>query len=85
MATTDLTKLTPKKIEGLPFETAFEHLEAISDMIDIETLGLDDSVALFEIGVLLSKRCRELLDDAQRRISVLSEDGEVDFDNDDVD
>ncbi|OIQ00412.1 MAG: exodeoxyribonuclease VII small subunit [Zetaproteobacteria bacterium CG2_30_46_52] len=37
-------------------------------------LSLEESVAAFEEGVKLSRACESLLDDAEQRITVLSND-----------
>lgn len=55
----------------LTFEEAFARLEQIVRNLEAGEAGLDDSLKLFEEGVLLTRRCAELLDKAEARIKVL--------------
>ena len=60
------------------FEDALARLEQIVDDLESGELGLEASLAAFEEGVSLSRRCSGQLDDAERRIEVLvDEDGEL--------
>ncbi len=60
------------------FEEALARLEQIVDELESGELGLEASLAAFEEGVSLSRRCSGQLDDAERRIEVLvDEDGEL--------
>ena len=55
----------------LPFEKAVERLERIADLLEGGTGTLEESLALFEEGVSLARRCQQRLDDAERRLEVL--------------
>ena len=59
----------------LPFEEAIEQLEQVVDQLEDGELDLEASLAAFEQGVALSRRCAEQLDTAERRIEVLVEAG----------
>ncbi len=50
-----------------------EKLESIVKTLESESTSLDDSLALFEEGVRLSRFCSEKLDEAERKIQVLLE------------
>ena len=63
--------------DALSFEAAFAELEAILDKLDSGNLPLDESVALYERGRLLTARCQTLLDLAELRVSKLMDDGRV--------
>ena len=59
----------------VPFEEAIERLEQVVEQLEGGDLDLEASLAAFEEGVGLSRRCAEQLDTAERRIEVLVEQG----------
>ena len=59
------------------FETAIAELEATVKKLEDGDLSLEQSLALYERGVTLSKFCHARLEDADRRIEILSERGEL--------
>ena len=59
------------------FESALAELEGIVKMLEEGDLTLERSLALFERGVELSRFCHSRLEDAERRIEVLNERGEL--------
>jgi len=61
-------------IEQLDFEQALLQLNALVAKLESGELPLEDSVAAFETGVQLSRRCEALLDSAEQRLQVLGED-----------
>ena len=61
------------KKEDLSFEELMKRLEEVTNKLEKEELNLDESVALFEEGMNLSKKCNETLENAEKRISILLE------------
>lgn len=61
------------------FEQAIKELEEIAAKLENGDTTLDESLELFERGIKLSKSCQKMLDDAEKRVSVLmtNEDGEM--------
>jgi exodeoxyribonuclease VII small subunit len=59
------------------FESALAELETIVTRLEQGDLALEQSLALFERGVQLSRLCHAKLEDAERRIEILTERGEV--------
>jgi exodeoxyribonuclease VII small subunit len=53
------------------FEESLEALEEIVGHLDAGRLSLDDSLRCYEFGVLISRRCEKMLDEAELRISRL--------------
>jgi exodeoxyribonuclease VII small subunit len=53
------------------FEEALAHLETIVHALEEGRLGLDESLAHYEDGVKLLRRCHGLLERAERRIELL--------------
>ncbi len=53
------------------FEQAIEQLEAIIDRIESGEIGLERSIAEYERGVALIRRCRQVLESAEQRVEEL--------------
>ena len=68
-----------KKEDNINFEDAMKKLEEIASELEKNDLDLDTSVTKFEEGMKLSKQCSKILEDAEKRISILiqNEDGVV--------
>ncbi len=62
-----------KKSEEKSFEELMENLEEITLKLEKEQISLDESVKLFEEGMNISKECNKMLEDAEKRITVLIE------------
>jgi len=56
------------------FEEALEGLERIVEQLESGDLPLEQSLALFEEGVLLTRVCSERLEAAEKKIEVLMRD-----------
>ena len=63
---------TPKPVEALTYETAFEELQHIVAALEGEPGSLDEAMTLFERGQSLVKRCTQLLDEAELKVRQLS-------------
>ena len=60
------------------FEEQMENLEKIVSELEKGNLNLDDSVVKFEEGIKISKECNKILEDAEKKITILiKEDGEI--------
>jgi exodeoxyribonuclease VII small subunit len=59
------------------FEGAIAELETIVRKLEEGDLALEQSLELYERGVRLSRYCHERLEEAERRIEVLAEGGEL--------
>jgi len=53
------------------FEQTIKELELIANELEKGNLNLDESVTKFEQGMKLSKICNKILEDAEKRISIL--------------
>ena len=58
------------------FETALEQLEQIVEQLESGELSLEDSLAAFEAGVGLVKRCNQRLNEVEKKIELLVRDKE---------
>ena len=59
--------------EGPDFEAALEELEALVECMEGGQLSLDESLAAFERGIHLTRRCQQALSEAEQRVQVLLE------------
>lgn len=53
------------------FEKSMAELEKIVESLEKGEVTLEESLALFEKGVGLSKTCQSILDKAEKKVSVL--------------
>ena len=58
------------------FEKSLQELEALIAQLERGDLPLAESLALFETGVALTRRCHGALADAQQKVEILLKDGE---------
>ena len=56
------------------FETKIEELEKIVTELENGDLNLDESVKKFETGMKISKECSKILENAEKRITILLND-----------
>ncbi|CCZ55875.1 exodeoxyribonuclease VII small subunit [Clostridium sp. CAG:1219] len=56
------------------FELNLKKLEELVKKLDSDELTLDESIALFEEGMKLSKKCSDKLESAERKINILLQD-----------
>ncbi len=64
------------------FEEQIEKLESIVKELEKGDLNLDDSVSKFEEGIKISKECNEILETAEKKISILvNQNGEMKEEN----
>ena len=59
------------------FEAAIAELEALVKKLEEGDIPLETSLKLYERGVHLSRFCHSRLEDAERRIEVLNERGQL--------
>lgn len=67
------SKSSGNKTDTLSFEQALERLTTLVEKLESGKLPLEESVAAFEEGVKLTRRCEALLDSAEQRLQVLGE------------
>ena len=68
-----------KKNDTVSFEKSLARLEAIVEKLESEELGLDDSLALFEEGIGLSRVCREKLSEVERRVEIVLKEADGEY------
>jgi len=64
------------------FEEAMKQLEEIAQELESGKLNLDESVNKFEEGIKLSKQCSDILEKAEKKITILiNEDNQLKEEN----
>ncbi len=58
----------------LKFEEAIEQLSLIVKKLESGEVPLDESIALFERGIQISKQCTDLLEKAEQKVRFLQQD-----------
>ena len=59
-------------IQRLSFESALAELESIVQRLERGDVALEESVAIYERGEALKRRCEELLRDAEARVEKIT-------------
>ena len=67
---------TNADVTRLTFERAIEELESIVKRLEEGKVPLEESVAIYERGEVLKKRCEELLRQAEARVDKITTDAE---------
>jgi len=68
---------SPVPVENLSYEKALKELESILSTLENESQDLETTMALYERGRALIKHCQALLDEAELKVKMLSEDGQA--------
>jgi len=63
---------TKNDANEISFEQALSQLTGLVEKLESGELPLEESVAAFEQGVKLSRRCEALLEQAEQRLQVLN-------------
>ena len=69
-------------MKELKFEDAMKELEAIANDLEKGDLSLEESVSKFEEGMKLSKQCNDIIEKAEKKITILlQKDGKIEEEN----
>ena len=61
---------------NINFEEEMKKLEEIANSLETGELNLDDSIKKFEEGMAISKNCNSYLENAEKKITMIINDGE---------
>lgn len=65
-------------MKEIKFEEAMEQLEKIAQELEKGNLSLEESISKFEEGMKLSKQCNNMIEKAEKKITILlSKDGKI--------
>ena len=62
--------------EGFQLEEAFEKLEKTVEALEREDISLEESFRIYQEGMELLKQCNLEIDQVEKKVLVLNEDGE---------
>jgi exodeoxyribonuclease VII small subunit len=68
----DSTQKDNSDIGQMPFERAIEELESIVKRLEEGKVPLEESVAIYERGEVLKRRCEDLLRQAEARVEKIT-------------
>jgi exodeoxyribonuclease VII small subunit len=72
MAQQSLNSQNDTDVGQFPFERAIEELESIVKRLEDGKVPLEESVAIYERGEALKRRCEELLHQAEARVQKIT-------------
>ncbi|WP_295314169.1 exodeoxyribonuclease VII small subunit [Roseobacter sp.] len=59
-------------VSEMSFEQAMAELETVLGQLERGDVALDESIALYERGAALKKRCEEKLKDAEEKVAAIT-------------
>ncbi len=68
--------MTDRPVSELSFEDAMKELEMVVGQLERGDVALDASIALYERGAALKKRCDAKLKEAEEKVAAITLDGE---------
>ncbi|MDG1378228.1 MAG: exodeoxyribonuclease VII small subunit [Yoonia sp.] len=63
-------------VNAMSFEQAIAELEKVVGQLERGDVALDESIALYERGAALRKRCQDKLKEAEEKVAKLTLDGD---------
>ncbi|KAE9630954.1 exodeoxyribonuclease VII small subunit [Parasedimentitalea maritima] len=64
--------MTQTPVEEMSFELAMKELETVVGQLERGDVALDDSIALYERGAALKKRCEDELKRAEEKVAAIT-------------
>ncbi|MGV6849390.1 MAG: exodeoxyribonuclease VII small subunit [Marinibacterium sp.] len=68
--------MTDRPVDEMSFEEAMAELETVVDQLERGDVALDASIALYERGAALKKRCEVLLKAAEEKVAAITTDAD---------
>ncbi|WP_299661637.1 exodeoxyribonuclease VII small subunit [uncultured Ruegeria sp.] len=68
--------MTDTPVDQMTFEQAMKELEAVVGQLERGDVALDQSIALYERGAALKKRCEDELKRAEEKVSAITLDAD---------
>ncbi len=69
--------MSDQPVDAMSFEDAIKELESVVAKLERGEVALDDSIALYERGAALKKRCEAKLKEAEEKVAKITlEDGQ---------
>ncbi|MCC6549818.1 MAG: exodeoxyribonuclease VII small subunit [Ignavibacteriaceae bacterium] len=78
--------MSKKQQETATFSSKLKRLEYISEALESEEIDINESIALYEEGIILVGECLRVLNEAELKITTLkSKISQLDTENDETD
>ncbi|MEP0963416.1 MAG: exodeoxyribonuclease VII small subunit [Roseobacter sp.] len=68
--------MTVTSVTEMSFEQAMSELEKVLGQLERGDVALDESIALYERGAALKKRCEDKLKEAEEKVAAITLDNE---------
>lgn len=68
--------MTDTSVDEMTFEQAMAELEQVVGKLERGDVALDDSIALYERGAALKKRCETKLKEAEEKVAAITLDAD---------
>lgn len=68
--------MTQTPVDEMSFEEAMKELDAVVRQLEGGDVALEASIALYERGALLKKRCETLLKSAEEKVAAITTDAD---------
>ncbi|MEO9650139.1 MAG: exodeoxyribonuclease VII small subunit [Roseobacter sp.] len=68
--------MTDTSVTEMSFEQAMSELEKVLGQLERGDVALDESIALYERGAALKKRCEDKLKEAEEKVAAITLDNE---------
>ena len=68
--------MTDTPVAEMSFEQAMKELETVVDQLERGDVALDASIAMYERGAALKKRCEDELKRAEEKVAAITLDGD---------
>lgn len=65
------------KSKELTFEEQLKRLDAIVNALETQEVDLEQSLKLFEEGIQLTRHCQKRLQDAKKKVEILTQDSDT--------
>ncbi|MBJ6371837.1 exodeoxyribonuclease VII small subunit [Sedimentitalea arenosa] len=68
--------MTDTPVSEMSFEQAMKELDSVVDRLERGDVSLNESIALYERGAALKKRCEDELKRAEEKVAAITLDGD---------
>ncbi len=68
--------MEPVDVETLSFEDALARLDVIVSTLERGDVPLEESIAQFELGMKLARRCEDRLNESEKKVALLLREGQ---------
>jgi len=67
-------------LDKYTIEETFDALDEVMDKLSDDSVSLEDSFELYKDGMKMLEHCREIIDDVEKKVIILSKENDVNED-----